>query len=325
LTKYIEPEDILFWIEGVIPIISGLRNVSLIGYPIYPKEADLAIARAKRKCIDHKIDRSLKIETTCHQTICKLAEEDLNKSLLSKALNEEELEFKIVLRTGFLSKIGVKFIISYDLLLIKKNMSEHIYNKLEESYEELLIDGLSYSNKEWRYIDGELFYPSKESIISRAEKIDRMVGEILSYPSCCLDRYIEGKKNDLYPLEIEYGNQVSMNEELSFFLKNIIRRGKDFLVDICKKNIPDSVYSTPYMGFYPCSINCKNAIESGKKLKDISESFGFLYPYNFKCLIPSLWHYCIIYNDKKAIKMKEFLSDREGLRKFAYRLYGEIE
>ncbi|BDC35327.1 DUF483 domain-containing protein [Candidatus Methanoliparum sp. LAM-1] len=326
MKKYIiEPEDILFWIEGVVPIISELRNASLIGYPIYPKDADLAIKRAKRRCIDYKIDKPLEIETIDHQAVCKLAENELNKGLLGKVLKDEEVEFRILLRTGFLSKVGVKFIISYDLFLIRNDMSESIYN-IEESYEELLVDGLSYTSKEWKYINGELFYPSKGSIISTAERIDRMMGEILSYPSCCVNRFIENKKNDLYPLEVMYGNQVSTDEDLSLFLKDIITRGKDFLTDICKKNIPDSIYSTPYMGFYPCSINCRNAIKLGKKLKDFSRSFGLIYPYNFKCLIPSLWHYCIIYGnkkDKKVIKMKEFLSDRERLRKFAYRLYKE--
>ena len=312
-----------------MPILAGCREGSLIGYPIYPGGIKKSIGKAKQ-FVNPTSSNSLYLRMVDHQSISKIAEKELNNSDLGKKIGEKELEFSVILRTGFLDKSCIKVIFSYDVFVRRKNVNEERYDTLENLYEELMTASLSQPS-EWQVTNGELFYPYKPSIISIAEKIDKINGGMLSYPLCCRESYINSKRDGPFSPEIAYERQLWENEENYLFLEEIVNGGKTFLKEICEGGLPEVMYSTPYMGFYPCRIDCKRAIEIGKKLKKFSPSADMLYPYNFKCLIAPLWHFCIGFErshkvkrehalDGKVKEMKKFLFDGNEIKRFAYLL-----
>ena len=331
MKEYTKPDEALFWLEGVMPILAGCRESSLIGYPIYPGEVEKGIGKAKR-FVKPTSPNSLYLRMVDHQSISKIAQKELNNSELGKKLGEKELEFRVILRTGFLDKSCIKVIFSYDVFVRRKNVDEERYDALENLYEELITASLSRPS-EWQVTKGELFYPYKPSILSIAENIDKINGGMLSYPTCCREGYINSKRDGPFSPEIAYGRQLWENEENFLFLEEIVNGGKAFLKEICEGELPEVMYSTPYMGFYPCRIDCKRAIEIGKKLKKFSQSVGMSHPCNFKCLITPLWHFCIGFEHSRKVKrehaldgkvkeMKKFLFDGNEIKRFAYLLIG---
>jgi len=86
----------------------------------------------------------------------------------------------------------------------------------------------------------------------------KRMGEVLGYPSCCVDRYAEDRKNNV-------------NVE--------VRASQQLIDEIKEKEVDAHVYYTGF--FFPCSPRCENALKNGyrwdEKLKELHPDLGALY------------------------------------------------
>jgi len=94
------------------------------------------------------------------------------------------------------------------------------------------------------------------------------IGKLLGYPKCCIDRYAHERVHEGISVEMRASKQI---EEL--------KRSKE----------PPDVYAYFARNFFPCSPNCQNASQIGRKtvetLNSINPRFGDLH---FECMRKNL-------------------------------------
>ncbi len=188
-----------------------------------------------------------------------------------------------------------------------------------------IIPTVAFTN---RVLSREVFYPEIQFFVSRTpgdyakrlkklekkilegkiefgqgrEKLVRIEGELLGYPKCCIDGYVESKRT--FPAE-------------SRLVVECIERGIfDSVVKAFKKSQIISVPQFFTSNFYPCSVECENASRIGLELEEWLEEFANAF--RIRSMVNALYYLITGY---KATRVKGSYGER--LRVYYSRLGSE--
>jgi len=128
---------------------------------------------------------------------------------------------------------------------------------------------------------------SAESIINSIVKINRLEGELLSYPDCCISGFVKDKKDGIFH-ETKITLECLQNEEFEVAIDCFLSPEK-----VRTTELPDFFYSHFTSNFYPCSILCKKAIKIGKTNEEYFDEFKELY--RGKLILNVLYHLATAY------------------------------
>jgi len=116
------------------------------------------------------------------------------------------------------------------------------------------------------------------------DKLVRIEGEILGYPECCVDKYIESKKD--FPAE-------------SRLIIECVEHGIfDAVLEAFKKSQTISLPQFFTSNFYPCSVGCKRAEKMGLKIEEWLGEFRDAF--RLWSMVNVLYHLVVGYKASKA-------------------------
>ncbi len=116
------------------------------------------------------------------------------------------------------------------------------------------------------------------------DRLIRIEGKILGYPECCVDKYIEGKKE--FPAE-------------SRLIIECIEHGIfDVVLEAFKKSQIISLPQFFTSNFYPCSVGCKRAEKMGLKIEEWLGEFRDAF--RLWSMVNVLYHLVVGYKTSKA-------------------------
>lgn len=123
------------------------------------------------------------------------------------------------------------------------------------------------------------------------DKLIRFEGEILGYPECCVDNYVESKR--VFPAE-------------SRLILECIEHGIfDTVLDAFKKSQIVSLPQFFTSNFYPCSVECKQAKRVGLRIEEWLEEYGDTF--RLRSMVNVLYHLVTGY---KASRVKDNFGKR---------------
>lgn len=121
--------------------------------------------------------------------------------------------------------------------------------------------------------------------IGNIRKIIKIEGKLLGYPKCCINRFSKLKTEGLSPEKITI---IECIENGIFH---------DVLKGFPDPELPEKAYSLFTSNFYPCKINCNEAVDIGRKLVDYDWRYRYKIVLNILNLLPPIF---MVYKRSKA-------------------------
>jgi hypothetical protein len=189
---------------------------------------------------------SRKINSTKLYSITRNVEKNILKSAKNSEVGSwcEELELKLIPKIYFLNRILSSPTITPDVNIYVAN---EVGNELK-----------SIGKIERKVLDGKIDFEEGR------KKIIEIEGKMLGYPECCIENFTSSKEEDI-PAETKLVYECIENN-------HFIR-----IVDSLSKSRMELFPSLFTSNFYPCSFDCKKAMQIGfsidKWLEDFSPAF----------------------------------------------------
>jgi hypothetical protein len=138
---------------------------------------------------------------------------------------------------------------------------------------------------------------SKNSLEYRLE-INKIEGELLCYPECCINSFIELKQKSVLGGQPPETKAIVECIERGLF-SDILK-----LLFSPKSELPEEIYAFFTSNFYPCRIDCEKAIEIGKSYE---ERLAGIYKTAYRCKLILNATYCLIsaFESYKLVKAKK--------------------
>lgn len=131
-------------------------------------------------------------------------------------------------------------------------------------------------------------------LVEKIVTINRMEGELLSYPQCCISEFIESREEKRNH-ETDIALQCLKNRDLEFALDCFLTPQK-----VRDVELPNSFHSHFTSNFYPCSIECEDAIGISKRNE---KYFGeFNNAYKGRLILNILYHLATCFGSYQIIK-----------------------
>lgn len=196
--------------------------------------------------------------------------------------------------------------------LCNQEKSEEVNEKLStirdielETFKELNEEDFNTSAEE---LSSELV----EQIVS----INRMEGELLGYPQCCVSEFIKSKEEGRNH-ETSIALQCLKKGELEFALDCFLNPRK-----VRDTELPDSFHSHFTSNFYPCSIECKNAISISKTNKQYFGEFDTAY--KGRLVLNVLYHLATCFGSYQIIKQHNLKLEND-YRKHVWKFFDRFD
>lgn len=158
----------------------------------------------------------------------------------------------------------------------------------------------------------ELSRDLKEKVVG----INRMEGELLAYPQCCVSEFIKSKEEGRNH-ETDIVLQCLKNRDLELALDCFINPQK-----VKEVELPDSFYSHFTSNFYPCSIECENAIGISKRNKMYFGKFDTAY--KGRLVLNVLYHLAICLGSYQIIKQNNLKLEND-YRKYTWNFFDRFD
>ncbi len=173
--------------------------------------------------------------------------------------------------------------------LCRRERSEEVQQKLS-SIREIELEAFNELNESYPNSPEEADSEWVEKIVS----INRMEGELLGYPQCCVSEFIKSREKGRNH-ETEIALQCLQNGDVELALDCFLTPRKVRGVEL-----PNSFYSHFTSNFYPCSVECDQAISISKRNE---HCFGDLYiAYEGRLILNVLYHLATSYGSYRIIK-----------------------
>ncbi|HID43166.1 MAG TPA: DUF483 domain-containing protein [Archaeoglobaceae archaeon] len=147
----------------------------------------------------------------------------------------------------------------------------------------------------------------EDDLIKSIIKINRIEGELLGYPECCISEFVKDKAEGKHH-ETKIAMECLQIDEFEVAIDCFLNPDK-----VKETEFPDFFYSHFTQNFYPCSIYCKDAVKIGKTNE---EYFGRLRKlYGGRIVLNVLYHLATSYVSYK-IMIERNLGINTEYRKF---------
>jgi len=303
--------------EAIFTVNEGIRIASSAPIDVSLKAKKLLEGTAQDIFTFYFIFRNMEMLNTMRGEIDNITYFEMQKDMLKEVCTEiANILTRILSKRVFhikIKKLGLKYKIDVHPLIgesilgcgvtrynvqditnkVKKEALEKIVSDLpfprplvsliffrrenEETVENKYSKIIEVRNKKLMAING--IFATKESIDHSIEEA-RLFGELMNYPSCCIESYVKSKRelriNELYKLnnKLISPEEKIIKETLSSgiyeFLTEKLFKSNFKIIEIIKSEIPSEFYSIPFNNFYPCTINCQLAIEIGERIKELA-------------------------------------------------------
>lgn len=184
------------------------------------------------------VSGKVEIDELIHEA--KTLENRLNDQLNRKFNYLSEMELEINAKVIFVSRILSKGVVYPDVQVFVSKKGDRMLDRL--------------TSIERRILEGKVEFGKGR------EKLLRLEGKLLGYPDCCVESYIESKRN--FPAE-------------SRFILDCAEKG--VFHKVIKAFKASQLISIPYLftsNFYPCSTECSRAENTGLKIQEWLEEYA---------------------------------------------------
>ena len=158
--------------------------------------------------------------------------------------------------TEFFKKYGFEVESSEQLINISETNYEVTKNRTVTSKFSLYVSRYKKISSRLKELD----YKQKKHIGDGVE-ITRKIGEILGYPSCCINYYVK--------MSHIYGKKFN---DQSIYFENIFRLSP-YESSVKKNFLLNNFVNYGYINFFVCDYNCIKAIEIAKENRSLLEKF----------------------------------------------------
>lgn len=134
---------------------------------------------------------------------------------------------------------------------------------------------------------------NEEALIDSITRINKLEGELLGYPDCCISEFVKNKKEGFFH-ETKIALECLRNEEFDVAIDCFLNPEK-----VKEAELPDFFYSHFTSNFYPCKVSCKNAIKTGKANEEYFGEFKELY--RGRIILNVLYHLATTYASYEII------------------------
>ncbi len=250
----------------------------------------------------HKI-----LESRAYQNINKLEEwiyQKMERYSLYTASRENGLE--IIPCATILNRIS-KPLLSPNIFfyLCNEGESGKVSEKLS-TIREIEVEAFKELDKKDTNVNREeLSHDQLEKLVT----INRMEGELLGYPQCCVSEFIKSREEERNH-ETDIAFQCLKNRDLEFALNCFLTPQK-----VRDVELPNSFHSHFTSNFYPCSIGCENAIAVSKRNKQYFGEFDTVY--KGRLILNILYHLATCYGSYHIMKHYN-LKLKNDYRKFVW-------
>jgi|Deesub1362A_J573_1020465.scaffolds.fasta_scaffold02040_12 hypothetical protein len=125
-------------------------------------------------------------------------------------------------------------------------------------------------------------------------RINRVEGNLLAYPECCIKKFVNAREENKHH-EREIALECLRDNRFRFALDSFINPHRINFFEL-----PDEFYSFFTSNFYPCSVDCKKAINTGKKVESYLDDFGKAY--RAKLVLNVMYQFAVCYGSYELIK-----------------------
>lgn len=137
----------------------------------------------------------------------------------------------------------------------------------------------------------------RKAYMSEKSEDRRLLGELLGYPSCCVEFFLEFLEKGKFPFSVE--THLKTEGKPSFFVNSIFKMesrlgSKELEIFQSNPDFADRISHLFLISHIPCSYNCKGSIKIGKKILRLLERE---YPELAKEIVSILKKPLLFFND----------------------------